>query len=112
MKQQEFDLNSEIFDEFRNVLSIAIRNTAKELIERDLAKGTITAKIAIEMKRDVDDDGVVTLMPEISSDIGSKIGASGKMKPSDQKGLIMKKGPHDELIIGTHQISIDEVLAG
>lgn len=112
MKPQEFDLNSEIFDEFRNVLSIVIRNTADELIDRNLVTGTISAKIKIEMKREADEDGVVTLMPEISSDIGSKIGTSGKMKLSDQKGLIMKKGPHDELIIGTNQISIDEVLAG
>ena len=37
MKPQSFDLNSEIFDEFRNVLSIVIRNTAAELIERNLA---------------------------------------------------------------------------
>ena len=112
MKPQSFDLDSEIFDEFRNVLSIVIRNTAAELIERNLEKGTISAKIAIKMKREADEDGVLTLMPEISSDIGSKIGTSGKMKLSDQKGLIMEKGLNGELIIGTNQISIDEFLAG
>jgi hypothetical protein len=112
MKPQSFDLDSEIFDEFRNVLSIVIRNTAAELIDRNLVTGTISAKIKIEMKREADEDGVVTLMPEISSDIGSKIGASGKMKLSDQKGLIMRQGKNGELIIGTNQISIDEVLAG
>ena len=112
MKPQELGLESEIFDEFRTVLSSAIRNTVRELIERDLAIGTVSTKIRIELKREIDNDGVVTLMPEISSDIGSKIGASGKMKLGDQKGLILKTGKNGELIIGTNQISIDEMLVG
>ena len=109
MKPQELDMQSEVFDEFRIVLNGAIRTTVRKLIEKNMQTGTVSARIRIDMQRGVTEDGEIVLMPEISADVGSKIGDSEKMKIGDQKGLVLQQGENGELMIADNQISIEEI---
>lgn len=110
MKAQPLNLNSEIFDDFRENLNLAINAVMKNLISKNMQGGGIAAKINIELKQKITEDGEVLYMPEIEPTVSLKIGAKGKLECKKQTGFLMKADDEDGFVIGSEQISMDELL--
>ena len=57
MKPQELTINGELFEEFRNNLDTAMKILINRMITTRIGKGTVNAKITINMKEFIDDSG-------------------------------------------------------
>ena len=111
MKPQELKLECELFNEFRRALDAAINNCVRQMVVKRLSDGTITGKIEIHLEEAADKNGEVLFYPEITPDVALKIGAKGKIDCTKQMGFMMKCGP-DGFIVGTDQVTMDELLGG
>lgn len=110
MKPQELTIKSELFDEFMSNLDIGMRILVNRMIATRIGKGSVNAKIVIEMKEFIDDNGELIRMPEFSYNIGMGMSEKESMKGNMKKGLILKKIGPTRLLIGTDQISMDELI--
>ena len=111
MKPQELKLECELFNEFRQALNAAIKSCMRQMVAKRLSDGTITGKIEIHLKEAADENGEVLFYPEITPDVALKIGTKGKIDCTKQMGFMMKCGP-DGFIVGTDQVTMDELLGG
>ncbi|MBO7709583.1 MAG: hypothetical protein J6S83_03885 [Lachnospiraceae bacterium] len=110
MKPQELTIEGELFEDFRNNFDVAMKILINRMIVTRIGKGTVSAKITINMKEFIDDSGEVVRMPEMDFTIGMGMSETDKMKGNLHKGLILKRRPTGGLLIGTDQISMDEYL--
>ena len=110
MKTQELTIDGELFEEFRGNLDMAMKILINRMIKTRIGKGTVSAKITINMKEIIDDAGEVVRMQEI--DFGISMGMSEKdsIKGNLRRGLILKQGERWGLIVGTDQVTMDELL--
>lgn len=112
MKQAELTINGELFEEFRNNIDAGMKILINRMLSTKINKGSVSAKIGIEIKEIIDDNGEIVRMPDISYSIGMGMSEKDSMKGNLQKGLILGRGPCGLLTIGTEQISIDELMEG
>ena len=110
MKPQELTINGELFEEFRNNFDIAMKILINRMITTRIGKGTVNAKITINMKEFIDDNGEVVRMPEMDFGIGMGMSEKDSMKGNLHRGLILKRQASGGLLVGTDQISMDELL--
>jgi hypothetical protein len=111
MKPQELTINGELFEEFRNNLDVTMKILLNRMIVTRISKGTVSAKITINMKEFIDENGEVVRMPEMDFGIGMGMSEKDSMKGNIRRGLIMRRGSTGRLLVGTDQISMDEYLA-
>ena len=112
MKPQELTLESDVFNGLRISMNEAIRIVMKSLIEKDLYHGSVTAKIDIMLKEETDENtGERCLMPAFFPEVSFEIKNKDKIKCVPEAGMYLKKGPMGQLIIGTNQITMDELIA-
>lgn len=112
MKPQELTINGELFDEFRNNFDVAMKILINRMISTRIGKGSVNAKITINMKEFVNDQGELVRMPEMDFGIGMGMSEKDSMKGNLQRGLILKRRTTGGLLIGTDQISMDELMGG
>ena len=112
MKTQELTINGEMFDELRNNLDVAMKILLNRMISTRIGKGSVNAKIAITMKEFVDDSGEIVRMPEIDYSIGMGMSEKDSMKGNVQRGLILQRCSAGKLMIGSQQVSMDDVMEG
>lgn len=110
MKSQELVIEGELFDEFRGNLNAAMRILINRMIGTKIMKGAVSAKIGIEIKEFVDDNGEIVRMPEINYSIGMGMSEKDSMKGNMQRGLILKRTSSGGLLVGSDQISMDELM--
>lgn len=110
MKPQELTIGGELFNEFRNNFDIGMRILINRMISTRISKGTVSAKVSIELKECVNDAGEIVRMPEINYSIGMGMSEKDSMKGNMQRGLIMKNNGNGKLLIGSSQIDIDELI--
>ena len=110
MKTQELTIKGELFDEFNNNVDSAMKLLINRMISTRINKGAVSAKIGIEIKEYIDDNGEVVRMPEISYSIGMGMSEKDSMKGNMQRGLILQRGPTGRLTIGSQQVSMDELM--
>lgn len=110
MKPQELVIEGELFDEFRGNLNAAMRILINRMIGTKIMKGAVSAKIGIEIKEFVDDNGEIVRMPEINYSIGMGMSEKDSMKGNMQRGLILKRTSSGGLLVGSDQISMDELM--
>lgn len=110
MKPQELTINGELFEEFRNNFDTAMKILINRMITTRIGKGTVNAKISINMKEFVDENGEIVRMPEMDFGIGMGMSEKDSMKGNLHRGLIMKRSAGGRLLVGTDQISMDELL--
>ena len=109
MKQHELNLDSNVFDRLRYRLSNEISETVREMMEKDLSEGTVTAKIKVGVIQAADENGevhrTVVFEPKVTSKIGKtseeKVGATGGRLTIAENG---------DLLIGNEQVSMDELM--
>ena len=111
MKTQELSINGELFDEFRNNMDMAMKILINRMITTRISKGAVSAKISIDLKEFVNDNGEVIRMPDISYSVGMGMSEKDSMKGNMQKGLQLRRNSNGQLLIGADQISIDELIA-
>lgn len=109
MKPQELTINGELFDEFRNNFDIAMKILINRMISTRIDKGSVNAKIKINMKEFIDDNGEIVRMPEMDFGIGMSMSEQDSMKGNLHRGLILKRQAGGGLLVGTDQISMDEL---
>jgi len=110
MKPQLLSLECEIFDDFREKLDKAITVAMRNMVNKGLMAGTVTGKIKIELDEQVTEDGETVYAPKIEPVIDIKITAKGKIECGLQNGFLMKPDGAEGFVIGTNQVSMDELL--
>lgn len=110
MKPQELNLDSELFEDFRNKVNLAINVLMREMIVKGWAGGKISANIGIEMKSHVTDEGEILYMPTIKPDVKIKIESKANIECEKQEGFIVKQDGANGFVVGTNQITMDELL--
>ena len=110
MKTQELTIKGELFDEFNNNVDSAMKLLINRMISTRINKGAVSAKIGIEIKEYIDDNGEVVRMPEISYSIGMGMSEKDTLKGNIQRGLMLKRAACGKLLIGSDQISMDEIM--
>lgn len=112
MKPQVLNLESEIFDDFRKKLDMAINTALRNMVDKKVYGGTVTGKIKIELYTVIMEDGEMIYKPKIEPVIDIKIGAKSKIECGQQDGFLMKPDGGEGFVIGTDQISMDELMEG
>lgn len=110
MTPQELTINGKLFDEFRNNIDAAMLILINRMISTRINKGTISAKIGIEIKEYANDNGEIVRTPDISYSIGMGMSEKDSIKGNLQRGLYLRRGSTGRLLIGTDQISMDEII--
>ena len=110
MKTQELTINGEIFDELRTNIDVAMKILINRMISTRIDKGSVNAKITINMKEFIDDNGEIVRMPEIDYSIGMSMSEKDSMKGNVQRGLILQRCTAGRLMIGSQQVSMDELM--
>ena len=110
MKPQELTINGDLFEEFRNNFDMAMKILINRMITTRIGKGTVTAKITINMKEFIDDNGELVRMPEMDFGIGMGMSEKDSMKGNLHRGLILKRRAGGGLLIGTDQVTMDELM--
>lgn len=110
MKPQELTIEGELFEDFRNNFDVAMKLLINRMIKTRISKGTVTSRITINMKELIEDGGEVVRMPEIDFGISMSMSEKDSMKGNMRRGLILRQGPSYELLVGTDQISMDELM--
>lgn len=109
MKPHELDINSPVYAGVLEMLGHEINDTIRDMITKNLPEGSVTLKFNIGIIHSYDEDGVLqntmVFTPKLKSSIGrsrdEKLGVGGGRVEIDKDGKI---------IIGTNQISMDELL--
>ena len=109
MKPQELTINGELFEEFRQNFDASMMILVNRMISTRITKGAVNAKIGIEIKEFVDDNGEIVRMPEINYNIGMGMTEKETMKGSMRRGLFLKRAS-GKLIVASEQISMDDVI--
>ena len=110
MDPQILNLECEALEEFRETMSALMQTLIRNLTERDLENGILTAKIRITRHITEGSNGQPVTMMKIEPDIGLKIGASGKVKCKEQNGIYLRFDGDGKAIVSTKQISLDEYI--
>lgn len=111
MKPQELNIESEIFDDLREKFDIAINAVIRNLITKSMGEGSLSLRIKIQLHKNVTQDGEIEYMPTFDPKINIKIGAKGDIECEKAEGLLLKESGDGKHVIGTSQVSMDELIA-
>ena len=110
MKPQELNLDSEVFEEFREKFNAALAVMIQQMTEKQLREGTLAVNVAIAMGQAATADGEIVSTIVIEPGMKMKIGAKAKVECSKRGGFCVKVDPEGRPIVASSQIDMDEVL--
>lgn len=110
MTPQELNLDCEALAEFREGLNMGLRAVALKIMKRGLQSGTVSAKVEITIHEVTTSDGEIVRMIALEPKVDMKIGSKAKFDLSKQDGMLIKTDGDGNPIIGTSQISIDDLI--
>ena len=109
MKPQELTMNSEAMVGSLTNIDAALNMTINEMMEQDLSEGTVTLKVKIVLKKAVAPDGEIIWQPKISSKTTAKYGRGFDLTEKAKPGLFAFRNREGKLLIGSNQISMDDL---
>ena len=109
MEAQKLSLESPIFAATLYRLEKEINDTIRDLIQKGLTSGNVSAKIKIGLMQVPDEDGVIHSTVIFEPKVTSKIESANEEKIGVQGGRV-EIGEDGEIIFGNKQISMDELL--
>lgn len=113
MNPQKLGLYCEALDEFRTKMDLALGAAARNLMEKRLIEGSVSAKIKIIIKERVNDEtGEITHLIELEPDVIIKIGGKGKLECAKMTRFILQEDKNGEMVIASQQISMDDIQKG
>ena len=110
MKPQELSLQCEALEDFVFNLDAALKITTKALMRKKMTGGTVNAKIDIEIHEITNADGEVFNIMSIKPAVNMKIGSKDKLDLQEVNGMYIKQDDEGTPIVGSSQISIDELI--
>ena len=110
MKPQELNIESEIFDDLREKFDLTINAMMRNLIAKSMREGTLTVKIKVKLDEITTTDGEIQYMPAFEPKINMKIGAKGDIELEKIAGMLMKESGDGRHVIGSSQVSMDELI--
>ena len=109
MKAHELDLDSIVFAELRAKLNATIEYTVRQMKEKGLAEGQVSAKIKIGMISGTDENGEIHTTAVFEPKVTSRIGSSAEDKCGATGGRITI-GIDGSVIVGSEQVTMDELM--
>jgi hypothetical protein len=111
MNPTELSIGTEIFADLRIKMDAALNAVISNMISKNMGSGKVTAKIDITLNRKTDEEtGEIHYEPVFEPVVNVSIGAKGKMECSAPVGLILKQTKNGRNVIGTNQISMDDLI--
>lgn len=110
MKTQRLNLDSEVFEEFRERMNIALDVAFRNMIAKNLREGNITGKIKIKLIPASDENGEMIYMPVIEPGVSVGLKAKADLECEKMTGFYMKEGRDGGFIVGSRQVSMDELM--
>lgn len=110
MKPQTLTLDSEVLENFRENFDSTLAVLLREMRNRRLKEGTITAKLDIEIQESADVTGEIIRLVNIVPEINMKMGAKAKVECAKKNGLFMQMNSEGVPVVGSCQMEIDELL--
>ena len=111
MKPQTLTIDSEVLEDFRENFNTTMAVLLREMRNRRLREGTITAKLDIQIEESADVNGEVIRLVNIVPEINMKMGAKAKVECAKKSGLFMQVNDEGVPVVGSCQMDIDELLA-
>ena len=111
MKPQTLTIDSEVLEEFRNNFNGTMAFLMREMQNRRLYEGTISAKIDITIEERRDTTGEIIRTVEIAPEVNMKMGAKAKVECKKKGGLFMRMNQEGTPVVGSCQVDIEELLA-
>ncbi|MCR5566180.1 MAG: hypothetical protein K6F61_04960 [Clostridiales bacterium] len=109
MKIHELDFDSPVFTELKAMLSMNIIDTVKRMNNKNLAEGTVSAKIKIGMMQTVDENGEIHSTAIFEPKVTAKVGDSSEDKCGATGGRIVVNAD-GSVLIGSEQVTMDELI--
>ena len=109
MKAHELDLDSIVFAELRAKLNATIEYTVRQMKEKGLEEGQVSAKIKIGMISGADENGEIHTTAVFEPKVTSRIGSSAEDKCGATGGRITI-GRNGQVIVGSEQVTMDELM--
>ena len=109
MAPHELNIDSPVFAGALLMLGDKITETIKDMIAKNLSIGQVDLKIEIGVMQAPDEDGVFHNTVIFDPKVTRKIGSTEKTKCGGSGGRI-EINKDGQIIIGTNQISMDELL--
>ena len=109
MEAQELSLESPVFALMLARLEREINDTVRDLIQKGLTSGNVSAKIKIGLLKTTDENGEIHNTVIFEPKVTSKIENSYEEKVGVQGGRV-EIGEDGKIIFGTKQISMDELM--
>ena len=111
MKIHELNIDSPVFAQLRDMLSLSVADAVKKMSTKNLAEGTVSAKIKISMMQSIDENGEIHRTAVFEPKVTQKIGSSAEDKLGATGGQI-SFGDDGQLLIGSEQVTMDELMEG
>lgn len=109
MEIHELSLECPVFSAMLIMLEHEINDTVRDLIQKGLTAGSVSAKIKIGLMQCPDENGEIHSTVVFEPKITSKIERSSEEKVGVQGGRV-EVGDNGQIIFGTNQISMDEMM--
>jgi len=109
MKIHELSIKSPVFAQLRDMLNLNLVDAVKRMTSKNLSEGSVSAKIKISMMQTVDENGEIHCTAVFEPKVTSKIGDSSEDKCDTTGGKITINN-EGQLLIGSEQVSMDELL--
>ena len=109
MRPQTLTLDCEALEAFRTSFNFTLGHMLRQMQRMGLENGTLTGKLKISMQQAVDQEGEIHVDLEIAPDVSMKLEYSASMGGEKIRGLKLKFGRDGDPIVGTNQITMDEI---
>lgn len=112
MEPEILSLDSAALEEFKRVFNLVMKRMVAEMEEKDLATGTVTGKIKVEMMRTVDvNTGEMRTFVEMKPDVRMKMSHGGGAECNKIEPLQLHFDVNGNPVIGTQQERMAEEIA-
>lgn len=112
MEPEILSLDGEALEEFKRVFDLVLKRMVVEMEEKDLATGTVTGKIKVEMSRTVDaNTGEMRTFVEMKPDVRMKMSEGGGADCNKVQPLQLHFTASGEPVVGTRQERMAEAIA-
>lgn len=106
---ETLSINSTVFAKLLTDMDVGLSMVLRQMLDKGAGSGTLTAKIAIEVTKDVDKMGREYIEPKFKFKTGINIPLKGSLESQAPAGLILENRGGEFVILG-NQVSMDDLM--